>query len=70
MKYYFKIDLKDEILQGRTVAHIGKQLDINYAYLTRVLSGSIHCSLKTAKMIANAIDDKAEVTDFFRTEDE
>ena len=63
--YYFKTEMKEEALNGRTVAFLLTIIDINYSYLSRILNGKIHCSLKTAKQITKAIDENANTEDFF-----
>ncbi len=65
MKYYFKAHEKKEILKGRTVVSLLDFFDLNYCYLTRIISGSTSCSLKTAKQITKAINQNAKVEDFF-----
>lgn len=63
--YVFKTELKEEALEGRTVAFLLSLIDINYSYLSRILNGKIHCSLKTAKLITRAINENANVSDYF-----
>ena len=63
--YVFKKELKDKVLEGRTIIFLLNLIDINYSYLSRILNGKIHCSLKTAKLITKAINENANVNDYF-----
>ena len=65
MTYYFKTELKEKFLEGRTVVYLLNYVDINYPYLTRILNGKIGCSYRVAKQIVNAIFPDSKVQDFF-----
>jgi len=49
---YFKQEKKAELLQGRTIRYLAKQLDITEQYLCMILKAKKGCSLKLANKIA------------------
>jgi len=49
---YFKQEKKAELLKGRTIRYLAKQLDITEQYLCLILKGNRNCSLKLANKIA------------------
>ena len=49
---YFKQEKKAELLQGRTIRYLAKQLDITEQYLCLILKGNRNCSLKLANKIS------------------
>ena len=49
---YFKQEKKAELLQGRTIRYLAKQLDITEQYLCLILNNKRNCSLKLANKIA------------------
>jgi len=49
---YFKQEKKVELLQGRTIRYLAKQLDITEQYLCMILKAKRNCSLKLANKIA------------------
>ena len=60
---YFKQEKKAELLQGRTIRYLAKQLDITEQYLCLILKGKRNCSLKLAKKIA--LINNTQVEDYF-----
>ena len=60
---YFKQEKKAELLQGRTIRYLAKQLDITEQYLCMILKGKRNCSLKLATKISQI--NNASVDEYF-----
>lgn len=65
MNWYFKVEKKEELLQGRTITYLVKNyLKATIPYITDVLNGKRSCSYEMASMIVKNMSDK-EVEDYF-----
>lgn len=63
--YKFKIEKKQEFLDGRTVTFLAKEkLFITNSYLNAILNGTRGCSRTLAMNIVKLIED-AQLDDFF-----
>lgn len=63
--YKFKIEKKEEFLDGRTVTFLAKEkLFITNSYLNAILNGTRGCSRTLAMNIVKLIED-AQLDDFF-----
>ena len=64
--YKFKTNLRDKVLQGRSVNYVAINiLKISPVYLSNILNGSKGCSVRLAKDIVELIDTKANINDYF-----
>ena len=68
--YKFKIEKKEELLDGRTVTFLAKEkLFITNSYLNAILNGTRGCSRTLAMNIVKLVNN-AELEDFFNKKGE
>lgn len=66
MKYTFKQEKKEQVLQGRTIKYLAKnEIDISKEYLTNILNGKTHCSKAIANRIIECIGKELKTEDYF-----
>lgn len=64
--YIFKKELRDEVLQGRSIRYMSqKLLNITPVYLSNVLNGKIGCSKRLAIQIVNCVTDNENLENYF-----
>ena len=62
---YFKKELKDYVLKGRTIRYVAPKLDVHPTYLGDVLRGYKSCSRRLSKQILQLISPEAKFSDYF-----
>lgn len=63
--YQFKIEKRDEYLQGRTITYLANIVGITREYMTSVLTGNRTCSKMVAYCIVKAGNYENEVENYF-----
>lgn len=70
-KYYFKKELREELLQGRTLVYIAKKLDTSSSYVGYLLKGSApvddYVIYSLLKIVGVSEDDMQEKKKYFFT---
>lgn len=66
MKYKFKQEEKEKVLQGRTITYLANNMvHVSKEYLINILNGKIHCSKIIANRIIECINENAKLEDYF-----
>ena len=63
--YLFKKEKREEIKKKYRQDYIASEVGISSCYISLVLSGKKSCSKRTAYCIVKAVDENAEIEDFF-----
>ena len=63
--YIFKKELKEQILDGKTITWVAKTIGVTVAFLVAVLNGNRTCSSPVAYCIVKCLDSEAEIEDYF-----
>lgn len=63
--YEFKVELKDQLLDGRKINYLCKKIGITRPYLTMILNGERSTRKLTAYCIVKACNEDAEINDYF-----
>ena len=64
--YWFKIENRNKILQGRTVRFVaGEKLCMNETYLSSILNGNRGCSKILARSILNLVGSEEKLENYF-----
>jgi len=63
--YEFKVELKEELLDGRKINYMCKKIGISRYTLLGILNGKFTTRKLTAYCIVKAFDKDAEIDDYF-----
>lgn len=63
--YKFKIEKRDDYLQGRTITYLANIVGIRREYMTSILTGSRTCSKMVAYCIVKAGNQNSEINEYF-----
>ena len=63
--YRFKTELKEKVLDGRTITSVAEKLEINTPYLTDILNKKRGCSKSLAYYITKTLNETKEIEDYF-----
>lgn len=63
--YRFKIEKREEFLEGRKIGYIAEIVGIAREYMSSILCGSRHCSKLVAFCVTKSIHPDAEISDYF-----
>lgn len=63
--YEFKLELKEQLLDGRTISYLANKIGITRGRLIRILNKQVVCKKLTAYCIVKACDKDAEINDYF-----
>ena len=63
--YEFKIEKKDEYLDGRKLGYVAEKVGITREYLTYILKGQKPCTKVVAYCIVKCLHNELEIEDFF-----
>ena len=63
----FKVEKKEELLQGRSITYIKKGLECSRVHLYNVLNGKSSCSKYLARDIVSKLKPDKKVEDYFDT---
>lgn len=63
--YQFKIEKREDYLEGRTITYLANIVGITREYMTSILTGKRNCSKMVAYCIAKAGNENSEVDDYF-----
>lgn len=63
--YQFKTELKDQLLDGRTIVSMCNKIGISRVVLNNILNGKAVTRKLTAYCIVKASDKEAEIEDYF-----
>lgn len=63
--YQFKVEKKEEYLQGRTIKYLANIVGIAREYMTSILSANRNCSKMVAYCIVKAGNKENEIEDYF-----
>lgn len=63
--YRFKIEKREEFLEGRKIGYIAEKVGIAREYMSSILCGSRHCSKLVAFCMIKSIHPNAEISDYF-----
>jgi len=61
----FKYELKEKVLQGRSITFVASKLEITKNYLGNILNGYITCSRRLARDIVQLIGQDEKIEDYF-----
>lgn len=63
--YIFKKELKDELLDGRSVIYVAKKIGISRVWLYKVINAETKTSKAIAYYLVKACNPEAEIKDYF-----
>lgn len=63
--YKIKEDLKDKLLDGRTISNLAKKIGVSRVHLSYILNGKLATTKTTAYVIVKSCDSEAEIEDYF-----
>ncbi len=63
--YHFKIEKKEQFLEGRKIKYVAEIVGIVREYLTDILNNRRGCSKTTAYCIVKALHEDKEINDYF-----
>ena len=63
--YQFKIELKEQLLDGRKISYLCQKIGITRSKLTMILNGKDTTRKLTAYCIVKACNPDAEINDYF-----
>lgn len=63
--YTFKKELKEELLDGRTITFVAKKIAVSIGFLTSVLNGKSNCSKLLALAILGATKKEGAELDIY-----
>jgi len=63
----FKIEKKEELLQGRSIKYLSLELECTYVHICNILNGKSSCSKYLARDIVSKMQPNAKVEDYFDT---
>ena len=63
--YEFKVELKDELLDGRKIVYLATKIGLNRDILMKILNGKQTTRKLTAYCIVKACNSDAEINDYF-----
>lgn len=63
--YEFKVELKDQLLDGRKITYVANKIGITRSYLNLILNGEKETTKLTAYCIVKACDKDSEIDDYF-----
>lgn len=63
--YMFKKINKKDVLNGRTITYMAKEIGITNQYLTNIFNHKISCSKLVAYCITKFLNSNAEINDYF-----
>ena len=63
--YEFKVELKEQLLEGRTITYVANKVGISRDRLNRILNARVITKKLTAYCIVKACDKDAEIDDYF-----
>ena len=63
--YQFKVELREQMLDGRKLTYLSKKIGITKDRLLKILQGKVTTRKLTAYCIVKACDKDAEINDYF-----
>lgn len=63
--YKFKVEMKNELLQGRTLKYIADKTGYSIVHICNVFKGKSHCSTRVANEILELTDTFAPIEKYF-----
>jgi len=63
--YGFKTELKESLLNGRTITWVANEIGITTSHLINVLNGKRDCSKLVAYCVVKVCDNDKEIFDYF-----
>lgn len=63
--WWFKTELKEDLLQGRTIKYVSKQIEVSLSLFNRLLNGKIGTQKSTAFYIVKSCRPDKELEDYF-----
>lgn len=63
--YEFKVELKDELLDGRKIVYLANKIGLTRDRLMKILNGKQTTRKLTAYCIVKACNSDAEINDYF-----
>ena len=68
--YYFRYEKRDELLKGKTVEWLSRELDYTMPMLYNIFNNNIGCRKIIAFAIVKMVDLNYSIDDFFEYKDE
>lgn len=63
--YKIKRELKDLLLDGRTISNLAKKVGVSRVHLSYILNGKVATTKMTAYVIVKCCNPEAEIEDYF-----
>lgn len=63
--YLFRVELKDQLLDGRKIIYVANKIGITRSYLNQILNCERETTKLTAYCLVKACDKDAEIDDYF-----
>lgn len=64
--YEFKVEKKDDFLQGKKINYVARQVGMSESYLSNILNGKFKCSRKIA--VSACAVQQVELKEYFNEE--
>ena len=63
--YKIRRELKEELLDGRTISNVAKKVGISRVHLSYIINGKLNTTKTTAYAIVKSCNSESEIQDYF-----